>query len=67
MTDITKCTNSECPLKEDCYRWTSKSNDHQQSVQLFKYNRFRDMVWCSFHIRPDDVLKPENQPHDNTH
>jgi hypothetical protein len=29
MSDITKCTNSDCPLKESCYRWTAEAEEHQ--------------------------------------
>lgn len=30
MPDITKCEGHDCPLKEKCYRYTSKDN-HRQS------------------------------------
>jgi hypothetical protein len=29
MPDITKCDNEKCPLKEKCYRWTSKWDEYQ--------------------------------------
>jgi hypothetical protein len=31
MTDICKCKGTDCPLKENCYRFTAKSNDLHQS------------------------------------
>jgi hypothetical protein len=31
MADITKCKGTDCPLKENCYRFTAKSNDVYQS------------------------------------
>lgn len=38
MPDITKCDNPSCPLKENCYRWTSLSKDGtHQWVQRFEY------------------------------
>lgn len=37
MADITKCTNSECELKEHCYRWTAKSNEYWQSVRKYEF------------------------------
>jgi hypothetical protein len=37
MSDITKCANSDCPLKKRCYRYTSESSDHQ-SFACFKYD-----------------------------
>jgi hypothetical protein len=29
--DITMCKGTDCPLKENCYRFTAKSNDVYQS------------------------------------
>jgi len=31
MSDITKCTGKECPVKNKCYRFTAKSSDYMQS------------------------------------
>ena len=31
MTEITKCTGENCPLKDSCHRYTSKDNNVQQS------------------------------------
>lgn len=31
MPDITKCRGTDCPLKEHCYRYTSKADEHWQS------------------------------------
>ncbi len=31
MADITKCNGKNCPLKEDCYRFTAPSNKYRQS------------------------------------
>jgi hypothetical protein len=31
MTDICKCKGTDCPLKENCYRFTAKSDDVYQS------------------------------------
>jgi hypothetical protein len=35
MTDITKCTNEDCLLKEKCYRWTAKDDQYDQSYGYF--------------------------------
>jgi hypothetical protein len=35
MSDITKCTNDECPIKEKCYRWTATWG-MRQSVCCFE-------------------------------
>ena len=29
MPDIAKCDNDKCPLKEQCYRWTSEPDEYQ--------------------------------------
>jgi hypothetical protein len=35
MTDISKCLNKDCPLKEKCYRWTAPAS-YYQSYADFK-------------------------------
>lgn len=32
MTDISKCTGENCPVKEHCYRFTSKEGQYQSYV-----------------------------------
>jgi len=31
MSDIIKCDGTDCPVKENCYRFTAKSDDLYQS------------------------------------
>jgi len=31
MADITKCTNKNCTLKNECYRFTAPVNEYRQS------------------------------------
>jgi hypothetical protein len=31
MADITKCEGIDCPLKENCYRFTANDNEYRQS------------------------------------
>lgn len=31
MADITKCTGTDCPIKENCYRFTAPVSDWNQS------------------------------------
>jgi hypothetical protein len=31
MSDITKCHGDNCPVKEDCYRFTAKPDEYWQS------------------------------------
>lgn len=37
MLDITKCTNDNCPIKKDCYRYISPPETYQYYSD-FKYN-----------------------------
>lgn len=37
MSDITKCVNNECPLKENCYRYKAVP-DTIQSYADFQFN-----------------------------
>lgn len=37
MADITKCTNDECPLRNECYRYTAANDDIQQWYSNFKF------------------------------
>jgi hypothetical protein len=31
MPDITMCEGKNCPIKENCYRYTAKPNEYRQS------------------------------------
>jgi hypothetical protein len=31
MADITKCSGDNCPIKENCYRFTAVENEYRQS------------------------------------
>ena len=31
MADITKCSGDNCPVKEQCYRFTAESSEYRQS------------------------------------
>jgi hypothetical protein len=35
MPDITKCSPSDCKIKENCYRYTAKPNENWQSYSDF--------------------------------
>ena len=32
MSDITKCDGTDCPMKENCYRYTAVANEYGQST-----------------------------------
>lgn len=44
MPDITKCTNRECPIRTNCWRFTAPSSD-RQSVSMFKYEDGCSHYW----------------------
>ena len=50
MSDITMCTNEDCPLKESCYRKTAPINTEWQSYQLFEPNKIDTNTFCDFYI-----------------
>lgn len=35
MTDIAKCRGDGCPIKEKCFRFASKADEHWQSYSNF--------------------------------
>lgn len=40
MSDITKCEGKDCPIKENCFRFTVKSNSMWQSYFMeVPYNK----------------------------
>lgn len=36
MSDISKCSNAECPLKDKCWRWLAPSNSYAQAFGNFE-------------------------------
>ena len=45
MADISKCSDSACPSKETCFRWTAKSNEFRQAYTTF--GREDDAINCN--------------------
>jgi hypothetical protein len=45
MPDISMCMNEECPLKEECYRFTVQPNKYRQSYGNFKPNEEGQCVY----------------------
>jgi len=40
MADITMCSGADCPLKDNCYRYTANKNEHRQSFFMnVPYNK----------------------------
>lgn len=44
MTDISKCSGKDCPIKHKCKRFTAQSHDLWQSHCDFKYDH--DIKQC---------------------
>lgn len=53
MADITMCSGNNCPIKEDCYRYTALANPYWQS--FFTTAPFNESTnQCSeFYLRKD--------------
>jgi hypothetical protein len=53
MPDITMCEGKDCPLKEDCYRYTAKPNEYRQSYFVNPpYNE--EKKECDHYWKTDD-------------
>jgi hypothetical protein len=50
MPDISMCSNSTCPLREQCYRHTAVPNEYRQSYGTFKpvIDEVLDEVECKY-------------------
>lgn len=59
MSDITKCKGTDCPVKENCYRYTAKANELWQSY--FVEPPIKDgkceMFWGENNEQIDQMLK----------
>ena len=53
MSDISKCSGKDCPLKERCYRYTAKSDKYMQSYIAPKYEDGEcENYWESKNLKP---------------
>ena len=48
MPDISKCKGQDCPLKETCYRFTSKASDWQSYFSETPYDATTNS--CDYHM-----------------
>ena len=39
MSDISKCSNEDCPLKESCYRYKVKPHPFRQAYTTYEPNK----------------------------
>jgi hypothetical protein len=65
MADITKCIGTGCPVKEKCYRYTTKSSEFRQSwfCEIPLKDGKCDMFWGenaqSVFTQLQDILTPK--------
>jgi len=51
MPDITMCSNVQCPLREDCYRFSAIPSEYRQAYSEFKpYDEGGD-IKCDYQIK----------------
>lgn len=51
MTDITKCANKKCKIKEQCYRYTAKDGYWQSYTEFSKGKVIKDKKECEEYLR----------------
>lgn len=51
MTDITKCVNKKCKIKEQCYRTTAKDGYWQSYAEFNKGKEIKDKKECEYYMR----------------
>ena len=62
MSDITKCTNDKCPLKDGCYRWTAPADPLRQSYQHLEYRHVPEFHGDGFVRHAGCEYFIDNQP-----
>lgn len=45
MTDLSKCSGADCPLRENCHRYTSPADKLWQTVISPAYDVKRNFCW----------------------
>ena len=67
MPDITKCTGEDCPVKIDCYRYTSAPNQHYQAyftsppIKNEKCDFFWGELQKSVYSQLKNIVKPNKK------
>ena len=49
MSDITKCTGKDCPVKEKCYRYTSPEDSRQSWFYESPHQTIDGEFACSYY------------------
>jgi hypothetical protein len=60
MSDITMCTDQDCPMQDSCRRLNAPPDLHRQSYQDFKFNydefENNNNYQCEFYIDMQDIF-----------
>lgn len=59
MTDITKCVNETCPMKDSCWRYIAPASEHQSYAEF----KWKDGKCEHYWKRENNEL---NTTHDHT-
>jgi hypothetical protein len=67
MADITMCTGDDCPLKENCYRFTAEASKYLQSYFLTSPfdGKTCNSYWGKHSESIYNQLKPKNYENNN--
>jgi hypothetical protein len=57
MPDITMCKNNNCPMKNDCYRYTAIPNAYQ-SYSLFEFDKKCDYFIKRIQDAGSNIIQP---------
>lgn len=55
MPDISKCVGVDCPLRDTCYRYTSKPDKYWQSYGDFSFDKENNE--CKYYWKNERVTK----------
>ena len=58
MPDISMCSGKECPMKQNCYRFTAKASDYQS---FFMNPPIKEDGTCDYFWDNEDYKKEEDE------
>lgn len=60
MPDITKCANNDCPLRHDCWRFTSEPIEMQSNAK-FEFYVTDSETLCDYYMQKDSGTENANR------
>lgn len=60
---MTMCQGTDCPLRNDCYRYTAEPNPYRQSyfaetpLEKISFIGGPEQDWCDYFIKNEDEKK----------